>query len=188
MRRTHTLRQEMRQLIYRTYDKDKLAVLLDKVYERALSTDPNIDPMPAMKFIFEYVVGRPNVIPHETDERLKTAQAMLIEQQVSIGEVAARVEELMARASRAKLEVEMWPRQFVSEEEEISNLQAIAASVNQPLMAMTPEMFQEMIEGKDYSAALELLKGHLAKGQAQIMAEVMQYKSEGTTEEEEEEE
>jgi hypothetical protein len=53
---------------------------------------------------------------------------------------------------------------------------------------MTPEKFQEIITDKEPGAALEALKGELARGQAEIMEEVMLYKSEGAKDDDDDEE
>jgi hypothetical protein len=184
----NSYRARVRALLNEYIDKDKETKILENIYYRAISGNSKIDSIAAARFLFEYKYGRAPQLLDETPERLMTAQAMFAEQQVIAGEVLARVKELLARASRSEIEVKMWPQQFVSEEEEIGNLQAIAASVNQPLVAMTPEQFQAIIENKTAAEALEILKGTLAKGQAEIIAEVMQYKAEGENNDDDEEE
>lgn len=144
----------------------------------------------AISYLMDRVMGKPLTEVDPATARLNTARAVYLEEQVMLGLIAAQKRELEARAGKSEVELEMWPKQFVTEEEELSNLQAIAAAANKPLLSMTPEAFEEILKDKDPSAALEELKGYLGRAQADIIAEVMQYKEKGAavTEEEEEEE
>lgn len=130
-------------------------------------------------YLVDRIMGIPRTEDDDTMERLNLAKAVFIEKQVLADLPAGQKRELEARAERAEMEARMWPQQFVTEEEEQSNIQAMARAANRPLIEMTPEEFAEIIKGKDPSAALEELKGRLGVSQATIIAEVMQYKSEG---------
>lgn len=127
-------------------------------------------------YLVDRVMGMPRVEPNPTADRLDEARAGYLELQIAHDIIASQKKELEARGDKARIEVEMWPKQFVTEEEEASNIQSLAAEVNKALLAMTPEQFAEIITGRDPAAALEELKGRVGRDQAEIVAAVMKYK------------
>lgn len=160
---------------------------VQKVYKKPPDLKANI-------YLINRIMGIQAPEVSETTERLNAARANFIENQISFGVVKAQVEELVARAARAAMEAEMWPKQFVTEEQQQDMLQRLSRVVNDPLLMMTPEEFSEITVGRDPASALEELKARLGKDQAAIVAEVLADGEEaalpsgGSSDEEEEDE
>lgn len=142
-----------------------------------------------LSYLMDRALGKPAVEVNDTDERLNTARAVYIEEQVIEGIISAQARDLTARASRAEIEARMWPLQFVTEEDQERKLQELAHAANRPLLNLTPEAFAAMVPGcTDPAAALERLRGELGREQAVIFEEVMSGSREVADEEEDESE
>lgn len=141
----------------------------------------------AISYLTDRVIGKAPTTVNEDDARLNRARAVYLEQQVLEGLIAAQKRELDARAGKAEMELSMWPKQFVTEEEQMADIQALAKAVNTGWLSMTPEKFAEICPGvEDPSGALERLRGLVGREQAQIIGQVLGSRAEKPTGEEEE--
>jgi hypothetical protein len=140
----------------------------------------------AISYLMDRVMGKAAVEVNEDDARLNRARAVYLEQQVLEGLISAQRRELDARAGKAEMELSMWPKQFVTEEEQMADIQALAKAVNTGWLSMTPEKFAEICPGvEDPSGALERLRGLVGREQAQIIGQVLGSRAEKPSSEEE---
>lgn len=138
-------------------------------------------------YIINRMLGVPQTEDNEILNRLNTARADFMENQITVGFIEAQVKEILSRANIRQIEADMWPRQFVTEEAQQDQLQTVASALLSRLMALTPEEYQEInASHTDPSAALEALKGKIGVELADVMEAVMG-KEEGDEEDEEEE-
>lgn len=137
-------------------------------------------------YIINRMLGVPAVEDNEVLHRLNTARADFMENQLTVGFIEAQVKEIMSRANLRAIEADMWPRQFVTEEQQQDQLQTVATALLTKLMSLTPEEYEE-INAKHESpgAALEALKGKIGVDLADVMETVMG-KEDGSEEDEEE--
>lgn len=125
-------------------------------------------------YIIDRMLGKPGSEPSETLERLNSARADFMENQLSMGFIEAQVKEILSRAKIRNIEAEMWPRQFVTEEDEQGRLQTVASALLRKIMAMTPEEYEDINKAHDTpSAALEAWKGKIGVELSEVMEEVM---------------
>jgi hypothetical protein len=130
---------------------------------RVYKTAPNYF---ANQHIIERVMGR---VSNEAETELSLARAALARQQMQANVFQAQAMFMMAQAKLKGIEIDLFPKQFVTEEEELERMQTLAGSVNRPLIMMTPDQAQEFGMSAEN---LEKLKVHLAKGQQDILDEV----------------
>jgi hypothetical protein len=121
-----------------------------------------------------------------SEEYLAFERARSVKEERKAGVTKAQVKELLARARKSEMEAEMWPKQFVTEEEELNNLRAVAHAANKPLLMMTSDDMESIIKDRTPAEALEVLKERLGRSQEEIIQEVMKYKVEDPEAEDEE--
>jgi hypothetical protein len=141
---------------------------------------PNLQ---ACTYLIDRVMGR---VSNTADTELAEARAALARQQMQANVFAAQAQFMLAQARLKGIEIDLFPKQFVTEEEELERMQTLAGAVNRPLLMLTPEKAQEFGIPAE---KLEELKVYLAKGQQDILDEVFgNAKPTETLEEDEEEE
>lgn len=154
--------------------------LVQRVYKR----EPNLM---ANMYLIDRAMGKPRVESSPIDDALTEARTNFINTQLSIDWLNAQARDMAARARRAEIECELYPKQFVTEEEQEAKLRDIARESNKALMNLTPEEFARIAPGvTDPAAALEALKGKLGRDQAAIFEAVMSGGAETADEDEEE--
>lgn len=162
--------------------KDKEGNVIERVYRRP----PDLG---AIVYLTDRAIGKPRVEASEVDDALTVARTAFINTQLSIEWLNAQARDMAARARRAEIECELYPKQFVTEEEQEAKLRDIAREANKALMNLTPEQFAILAPGvTDPAAALEALKGKLGRDQAAIFEAVMSGGEEVADEEESEDE
>lgn len=145
---------------------------------------PNLE---ANIYIINRMLGAPRLEPDQILDRLNETRADFIQNQLTIGFIQAQVEEIMSRAKLRTIEAEMWPKQFVTEEQQQDQLQSVASELLRKLMSLTPEEYQEINEKhSDPSAALEALKGKIGIELSEVMEAVMGKEDDDPDDEEEE--
>lgn len=136
-------------------------------------------------YILNRMLGAPRLEPDAILDRLNETRADLIGAQIEFL-VKAQVEELLSRTKLRTIEAEMWPKQFVTEEQQQDQLQTVASELLRKLMSLTPEEYQEINEKhKDPGAALEALKGAIGVQLSEVMEAVMGKDGDPDDEEEE---
>lgn len=146
----------------------------DKGKRIVYKTPPNYF---ANNHIIERVLGRAE---SESDVELAKARTALAMQQVKAGFYKWQAEFLQAQAEGKRIENELVPKQFVSEEEEREHIQTLLLALNRPLLHMTPEKAAEFGISPD---RLEDLKGYLGVSQAAVIEEVFEGKAEDVLDE-----
>lgn len=167
-RKPNTLRKELEQLCADVMPEATRKQILSSVVKKAKDGD-----LDAAKWLFELRYGKARTATADADERLANARAMFLEYQLACGFLQAQTRELVSRAARTEVESEMWEKQFVTEEEQEMQLQALAAAVNKVLLQTTPEQFAALTDGKPPDEQLEALKGYLGRNQAEVVGEVL---------------
>lgn len=143
---------------------------------------PNLE---ANIYIINRMMGAPRLEADAVLDDLNQTRTNLISAQIEFL-VKAQVEELLSRTKLRTIEAEMWPKQFVTEEQQQDQLQSVASELLRKLMSLTPEEYQEInSKHKDPSAALEALKGKIGIELSEVMEAVMG--KDGDPDEEEEE-
>lgn len=152
---------------------------------------PNTYTRPPDREALVYLINRRRGIPRQAPDpildQLNMARTAFIVQQVQAGVPEATARELAARSSLREIEAEMWPKQFVTEEDQRNEIRATVQALNKNLLALTPEEFEAIAPGvKDAAGALERMKGRIGRDQAAIIADVMGAKEQADEDEEEE--
>lgn len=126
-------------------------------------------------YIMNRMLGVPQAEPSDILDRLNTARAVFMEEQVLKGLVEAQVRETLSRANIKEIEAEQWPKQFVTEEKQQQKIQELATAILAGLMALTPEEYEanNLAHPGDPSAALEALKGKIGVELADIVESVL---------------
>lgn len=125
-------------------------------------------------YIINRFLGIPRSEIDPTLDRLNSARADFLENQLTIGFIEAQVKEILSRANIRQIEAEMWPKQFVTEEKQQEQLQSVATAMLAKLMALTPEEYKEVNDAhEDPGAALEAFKGRIGVTLAEVMEAVM---------------
>lgn len=139
----------------------------------------------------EYLVNRALGVPRQerdaTLDRLNNSRANFIEKQTSIGMLEAQVRETISRACLSEMQSALFPKQFVSEEEQQTQIQNLATAIFAKVQSMTPEEFESiLVANPDPTKALEAWKGKIGVDVADVVQEVMG--KEGDEEQEDDEE
>lgn len=147
-------------------------VMVDGLPEqRVYRQPPNLI---ALFYLIDRAMGKTRTETNEVDDRLNTARAMFIEQQMALGWLDAQVKDMNARGDRALMEAQMWPKQFVTEEEQQAQLRDLSRAATKAVTSLTPEALKELMpELTDPASALERLKGRIGRDQADILMDAM---------------
>lgn len=139
----------------------------------------------AANYILNRFYGVPRTEESVSEERLRSAQAELLEAQIKADLPEAQARETLSRAAMKEIEAEMWPKQFVTEDKELKRIQRIASAVNRPLLMLTSDELAQICPGvEDPATSLERLKDRIGRDQAEIVQEVMEYEDDEDTDEE----
>ncbi len=120
-------------------------------------------------------------------DSLNQSRTDFIQNQLTLGFIEAQVKEIMSRAAEKEMFATMWPKQYVTEEQQQDQIQSVATALLRKLMSFTPEEYQELNEThKDPSAALEAFKGRIGVQLSEVMEAVMGKEDADEDDEEEE--
>lgn len=137
---------------------------------KTLRLPPNLN---ALKYIMDRMIGTPRPEGAEIVDRLNTARAVFMEEQVIKGYIDSQVREVLSRAKLREVEASYWPKQFVTEDQQEKQIHALAEAMLTKLMSLTPDEYEAINAGREPGDALETLKGKIGRDLGEIIEEVM---------------